>query len=504
MEQNSLRTFRRRKVTRRSGYHANGEFTGSEAKVIPAEKYLMKENRETFHFFRDEVLMTNLFDKDIGIISFGGYIYSSKSFKLTYELSYEISGNTYNFVKEITNPYDEKIWHKVGIHKEISLDIIELDDLIELDPEFILENVSLKLTVTTEVTAQLEFLSFDFDAINKEEFIDTVFSKSFYQKTNMHIPYVYYLETELSFNESLKNEVELESGQMMVLKSCNRCGRFSPINIGSELNPLAYSLHCKKRAPCTHRNFREYKILNYEMLTEEEISELPIKNKKIQTYYGHQLECRACKKFFVNAPLNPQRNAQQFKEDGLRRRAIEVLVNKLLNKNLIHFEFEQKTKKEFSEHIWKKFDKKCFKCKRTIRLDEMHLDHTRPLAYLYRLDEYATCLCSDHNLSKHDFFPVDYYSSSELIELSEITGLSLEELMTREANKEIVDLMIEHVVWYFDDFLMDPQYQKIRDGIKTSDKINDSIKRVIGHKYDLANEYYQRTGKYPNSVTIIK
>ena len=80
---------------------------------------------------------------------------------------------------------------------------------------------------------------------------------------------------------------------------------------------------------------------------------------------------------------------EQFKEDGLRRRAIEVLINTLLEKNLIHFEFERRTKKEFSRYIWEKFDRRCFKCgpdSNPIALEEMALDHTMPLAYLYRLD----------------------------------------------------------------------------------------------------------------------
>ena len=103
------------------------------------------------------------------------------------------------------------------------------------------------------------------------------------------------------------------------------------------------------------------------------------------SYYGHQLECKACKKFFVNAPLNPQRNAQQFKEDGLRRRALEVLVNTLLDRNLVHFEFERRTKKEFSKYIWEKFDKRCFKCgpdSEPIALGDMALDHTMPLIFI--------------------------------------------------------------------------------------------------------------------------
>jgi len=233
---------------------------------------------------------------------------------------------------------------------------------------------------------------------------------------------------------------------------------------------------------------------------------LRLERNKVVSYYGHQLECKACKKFFVNAPLNPQRNAQQFKEDGLRRRALEVLVNILLDKNLVHFEFERKTKMEFSRYIWEKFEKRCFKCgpsSKPIRLRDMALDHTMPLAYLYRLDETATCLCSSHNSQKSDSFPIDYYSKEELERLSKITGLPLSQLCTREVNQQVLDLLIKNVVWYFDCFLMNPDYQRIRDGILTADKINDSIKRVVAGKTDLAEEYYKKTGHRPHSVTLI-
>ena len=177
----------------------------------------------------------------------------------------------------------------------------------------------------------------------------------------------------------------------------------------------------------------------------------------------------------------------------------------MLNRNLVHFEFEKRAKKEFSKFIWEKFDKRCFKCgpdSDPIALGEMALDHTMPLAYLYRLDETATCLCSSHNSQKRDHFPVDFYSEDELERLSRITGLSMEKLHTREVNKEVLDLLIKNVVWFYDEFLMAPDYQKVRDGIRTSDKINDSLKRIIAGKVDLAEEYKKRTGRYPKSVTI--
>ena len=282
------------------------------------------------------------------------------------------------------------------------------------------------------------------------------------------------------------------------MKSCNRCGRYLPINIDDEMKTLSYSLHCNKRAPCTHSTFRAYEIQNRNDLEPDDLEGLTLDRNKVVSYYGHQLECKACKKFFVNAPLNPQRNPQQFKEDGLRRRAIEVLVNQLLERNLVHFEFEKRTKKEFSEYIWKKFDKKCFKCgpdSKPIKLKDMALDHTMPLAYLYRLDETATCLCSSHNSQKSDHFQVEFYSEDELRRLSGITGLPLELLHTREVNRQVLDLLIENVVWFYDDFLMNAEYQKKRDGIKTADKINDSLKRIIAGKVDLAEVYRAKTGR---------
>ena len=133
----------------------------------------------------------------------------------------------------------------------------------------------------------------------------------------------------------------------------------------------------------------------------------------------------------------------------------------------------------------------------------MNLDHTMPLAYLYRLDETATCLCASHNSQKSDHFPVDYYTEDELLELSKITGLSLEKLHSREINNQVLQLLVDNVVWFYDEFLMNPDYQKVRDGILTADKINDSLKRVINGKVDLAEEYKKVTGHYPNSVTII-
>lgn len=494
MAQKDLRTYRRRETTRASGYHTCEETTGGECRIMHAERYICTDSSVTFRFHRPSLELIELFEKGISIIAFGGYIFTKEKAVVSIKMSYSYEGQGYAFGEDWEKIIEGGSWANVGAHVE---------QIINRDARII--DVVVDMSITSDNNNVLDFIAFDFDVVNKDEFLDTSCAESFYQKTYMHIPYLYYLRSDLPIDWYLASDQEFIEGKRVVLKSCNRCGRYLPINIDDELKTLSFSLHCKKRAPCVHSTFRAYEIQNRSELNKNDLSGLRLEGNKVVSYYGHQLECKACKKFFVNAPLNPQRNAQQFKEDGLRRRAIEVLVNTLLDRNLVHFEFERKTKKEFSRYIWEKFDKRCFKCgpdSDPIALGDMALDHTMPLAYLYRLDETATCLCSSHNSQKSDHFPVDYYSEDELKRLSVITGLSLEQLHKKEINKQVLDLLVEHVVWFYDEFLMESDYQKVRDGIKTADKINDSLKRVIAGKVDLAEEYRKKVGRYPSSITL--
>jgi hypothetical protein len=493
-KQQDLRTYRRRGVTRESGYHTCDETTGGECLIKRASQYVCQKKQEVFVFKRSSLELVELFEKGISMIAFGGYIHTNAKAVVSLDMSYCYEGQGYAIGEGIEQVVEGNSWENIGFHAE---------QIINKESTII--DVVVKMTITSCAENILDFISFDFNVVDKDEFTDLSCAVSFYQKTYMHVPYLYYLRTDLPFEKYLSGNINLSEGRRVVLKSCNRCGRYLPINIDDEMKTLSFSLHCKKRAPCVHSTFRAYEIKNRNELKPSDLTGLKLEGNKVISYYGHQLECKACKKFFVNAPLNPQRNAQQFKEDGLRRRAIEVLVNDLLHRNLVHFEFENRTKKEFSKYIWEKFNKRCFKCgpdSDPIALGEMALDHTLPLAYLYRLDETATCLCSSHNSQKSDHFPVDFYSEDELERLSNITGLGLKQLHTREVNKEVLDLLIKNVVWFYDEFLMSPDYQKVRDGIRTADKINDSLKRIIASKVDLAEEYKKRTGKYPTSVTI--
>lgn len=493
MEQNLLRTYQRRSVTRESGYHTCDETTGGECIIIKANKIRTNSNEEKLVFERDTIKLFSLFNKNIGILCFGGYVYINNKVSIIYKVSYEYNNQRFMTVVDNKTVLSEKDWNNVGFH--IELPIIG---------DGILKDVKVEMIITGDTSGlETEFVCFDLDSLKKEEFFDEICYESFYQKTNMCVPYLYYLNTDLPMDYYLTSNQSFIEGQYVILKSCNRCGRFLPINIFNEMKTLSYSLHCKKMAPCNHSTFCSYTIMSDVSKDKLKTAGIKIVNDKVSSYYGHQLECKACKKFFVNMPLNPQRNAQQFKEDGLRRRAIEKLIIYLLDTKMVHHEFREKTEKEFTEYIWNKFDRRCFKCKKELDISEMNLDHTMPLAYLYRLDETATCLCDSHNSQKSDHFPVDYYTEEELLELSKITGLSMENLHSRDVNQQVLDLLIKNVVWFYDEFLMEPDYQKVRDGILTADKINDSLKRVINGKVDLAEEYKKITGHYPVSVTII-
>lgn len=486
-----FKTYKRRTVTKDSGYHVCESSTGAECIITKSDRYVTNRKLEIFEFKRSNLKLIELFKNNISILAFSGCVKTQKQVYIKYEIS--IKHN--NTITKYTSPYKEitspKTWKSIGYHKEIQL--TKNNDIVE--------EASIKIHIVGPKNNKFEFVCVDFDIVNKDEYKTKKLKTFFYQKTKLSIPYVYYLNTQQSTNKFLVSKQKFDKGDTIILKSCNRCGRFLPIDLTNEENILAYGHHCVKNAPCTHPSFRSYKIINKSDLDDNTLTRYKIIDNQIISYYGHQLECKACKKFFVNAPLNPQRTTQQHREDNLRRRAIEALVNSLENRNLVHFEFKEKTKTEFSNAIWNKFDRKCFKCGKSITLKEMNLDHTMPLAYLYRLDESATCLCDACNSQKSDKFPIDFYTKNQLRELSKITGLSMKKLKSKKINSKILNLLVKNIVWFYDEFLMEPDYQKKHDGIKESDKINSALYRVIGNKIDLIEEYYKITNHYPRSVS---
>lgn len=522
-----LLTYHRREVTRHSGYHVSGEKTGGECIILPSKKLTLSNDETTLVFYKEKDVCPDLFCREIGMLAFAAYIKSEYNVSVKCKLSYVNNDNIVEDKMVFNKVIDAGYWMPIAFHEIINLNL----PIIDVDAGQIAD-MYVEMNIKGDCGNTVELIGVDMGAVNSDYYISVGedatkeekeevegFWKYFNQKTAISIPYTYYLDATLPLETYLleqDNDKSLLNGTPVVLKGCNRCARYLPVNIDKEtqLHTASYALHCKKRAPCTHSTFARYKIDNFDELTDDiikyfkdlgvyqEYEGVPV----IVAYYGHQLECKACKKYFVNAKLNPMRDTQQHREDALRRRAIEVLVDTLLDKDFIHFEYRKKNKKEFTEHIWNKFGKRCFKCGRKITINEMHLDHTMPLAYLYRLDETATCLCAEHNSQKSDMFPADYYTPEERTRLSEITGIPMELLnSSKVVNLEVVEKLRENIVWFFDDFLNDKEYQKIRDGKLTADKIYAAIKRVLKDgklEVNLIDDYFSKTGKYPKTITI--
>lgn len=254
-------------------------------------------------------------------------------------------------------------------------------------------------------------------------------------------------------------------GHEILLKSCNRCGRFLPVNSPNERDSLSFSNH-HSTPTCNHATFGRITVAD----SEDDV---------ITFRYGFQMECRFCKKFEVNLALNRQRTAGQMKEDGARRRHFELLLEYLYGGSP-QLRYKTRTGRDLAEDIYDKFDGRCFKCGTALASAKaMHLDHTRPLAMLWPLDETATALCSTHNSEKRDRAPAEFYTADELERLAEITGVPLAELQDPSPNVDAIDLLGENLDWFYDEFLQLPRLQRVQDGKLTADLVVKALRRVL-------------------------
>jgi hypothetical protein len=162
----------------------------------------------------------------------------------------------------------------------------------------------------------------------------------------------------------------------------------------------------------------------------------------------HQNECRACKKWRINDSLNKRRTKDQLHESSTLTREKKVLLRE---PEVLKRIKDRHSGKGLRTIIWERFDKKCFRCGMPVTKAEYELDHTRPLAYLWPLDEHATCLCWKCNNEKHDRFPADFYTQAELERLSRITGLGVNELTKRDVNEAELQRIVSDIGRFADE-----------------------------------------------------
>lgn len=173
---------------------------------------------------------------------------------------------------------------------------------------------------------------------------------------------------------------------------------------------------------------------------------------------GRQGECRLCKSVY-NAIKNQTRITDQHREAAQKRRMyLDLSGSSKIN----------------SKKIFERFGYRCFKCKVNLRNigdeKERPLDHTLPVLFLWPLTtENATLLCRLHNGEKSGKWPSEYYSKKELKELSVITGIPYETLISqphynplaieRLKSADVVDGLLQKYAAYM------PEIIKVRNRI---------------------------------------
>ncbi|EAP87173.1 hypothetical protein [Croceibacter atlanticus] len=476
-----FRTPIRRTTKNITGNKVGGVLTGSEAEIKYSKKIIIDKTL-TIHYKIPKELAVSLFNSNIGIAALGGYFLSSKDIKILFSLN--VSGNESKIEYNLSANRYESIGHDLEV---------------DLDEDFSVINASIVFECSERVS--VNYTHFGIGFVNKDAYIESEEAYRHYSNSKKRIcfPEQFYFDNYVEFDNS-------SEGSIILTKSCNRCQRFLPINPFNQRQQLAFSNHCTTKAPCTHKGFSIYNIVSNNISEDSLISfqkklldkGYSFEDGNLISYFGHQLECKACKKFFVNAALNHLRSSSQHREDSLRRRAFELLSCRLLDRKWIYHEFRKNTGKEFDKYIFDKFEKSCFKCGVAIKSSKkMHLDHTMPLSHLYPLDESATCLCASCNLAKSDMFPIDFYTENELERLSVLTSLPLELLKSRSPNELVITELKNKILWFIDDFLNHPEYIKLRDGKKAADSILHSVNKAVSkssNPFNIINIYNEAKG----------
>ena len=319
-------------------------------------------------------------------VAFGGFFYPSKA--ITLEATLKINSHSLKKSFKLHNG-----WNRIGM----------------ITNTVIIPDQTLTIILTWDSIVKMSLWGVDANSVNlPNSLINEECSLIDLQKRSLS-PETFYFAHDEALSLEIEDELtllSLQSSQKITLKKCSYCGRLLPID-KTRLGALSFHKHSAK-------------------LTK------------------HQNECRACKKWRINNTFNPLRTTDQLHESSTITRERKLF----LKEPEILQAIKRRTGEGLKSQIWERFNKKCFRCKIPVSLDNFHLDHTRPLAYLYPLDEHATCLCNKCNNEKHDKFPVDFYTNQQLKDLSEVCGLSYNELCKRELNQDKLQEILSDISFF--------------------------------------------------------
>lgn len=447
---------RRRNATRQAGFHAHAGSTGGHVKTISVPVHLVSAGHSLSVIFS---MKSNTGDTFIG---YGGW------FCLMGNSTVTISGGE---MKRTLTQFRGPDWNKFG----------------SMWRSLTAQRVKVTINFAATEDCRIAFHELKCGTISHEH-IDGARAELL---TNMHqfSPEAHFFlregTVEFVVDSTDAPPPSRKDLLNLVLKSCNRCARFLPINVPNERNHLSFSNHCvaRHRRPCSHSGFGK--------LRDPETGDV---TRTLE--YGFQLECRFCKKFEVNAAHNPQRTAAQMKEDAARRRGFELLIESLCkSKSTPQLSYRHRAGRELCDEVYSKFGGKCFSCGTPLHsCKKMHLDHTRPLALLWPLDEYATALCAECNSQKRDRTPQEFYSKTKLRQLARKVGLPIADLRNPSPNMKIIKVLLSELDWFFNEFLKSEDMARERDGKVTGELVVKALQKVLekcprGAPVDLISRY---------------
>lgn len=317
-------------------------------------------------------------------VGFGGFVRATKSSLLRLQLT--CGSSTANQSFDLGSQ-----WARIGL-------------AIQAPPD---GTATCKATIEWDGSIDLSVWGFELDLLTLPKEISEE-NRTLEILNSTHLcPETFYLDHEHSIDLDIDAEASspfhLDKGNEITVKKCSYCQRLLPLNPTSK-GLLSFHKH----------------------------------NAKLTK---HQNECRACKKWRINDSFNPLRTTDQLHESSVITRERKIL----LREPEILQEIKDRTGAGLKSQIWERFDRRCFYCGIPVDLDDFQLDHTRPLAYLWPIDEHATCLCSSHNNLKKDKFPVDFYNTDQLKRLSVITGLSYKQLLVKDVNETELNRIISDI-----------------------------------------------------------
>jgi hypothetical protein len=361
----------------------------------------------------------------LDVVGMGGYVYPSRECVAT--VSMQISGIT---VKKMFPLICD--WNRFGIAANLNTDDI---CVVQISFNPALESV--------------DFFGLNAGGIDVSVDLDTdsdrakILSSSHLAPETFYLPHNNPLGIEIHDCSMSRFEIT-DGGKEINLKKCSYCQRYLPLD-RARPSALAYHKH----------------------------------NSKLT---GHQNECRACKKWRINNHFNPIRTSDQYHESSTINRE----RSQFLREPVILQSIKDKNGDGLKSIVWKKFKKRCFKCGERLTIGEVQLDHTRPFAYLWPIDEHATCLCATCNNHKKDRFPVDFYGPEELEELSNITGLSLNNLRKKEICQNELKRIVDDISYFakgWDPRTFNAIARKVRELEPTTD-LFDILKRQDRNTYE--------------------